>query len=238
LHTGRGFAWIRPESLDIGDPINRARRIRGMHGAIARDETTSAGSQAGRLVAGDPTPTMTRSSDDLILLVAREQDRAAFSALFESFAPRLKGYLVRQGARPAEAEELVQEAMVAVWRKAALFDPSRASAATWIFRIARNLRIDAARRDRHADAYQPDLSEAPDPPSTPEGLAAARQQDARVHVALAGLPADQREVLRMSFFHDRPHAEIAQELRLPLGTVKSRIRLALQRLRASLDGEA
>jgi len=194
-----------------------------MHGAIARNDTTSTRPAHG--------------PDDLILRIARERDRTAFTALFESFAPRLKGYLLRQGARPAEAEELVQEAMVAVWRKAELFDPSRASAATWIFRIARNLRLDAARRDRHADAYQPDLSEEPEPPRTPEGIEAARQRDALVRTALAELPPEQLEVLRMSFFHDRPHAEIAQALRLPLGTVKSRIRLALQRLRASLEGE-
>jgi len=237
-----GFAYgpqlclDQAEKTDRGDPFDRIRRIRGMHGATARNETTSAGPAP--IVVGGATATMTRGPDDLILLIAIERDRAAFTTLFESFAPRLKSYLMRQGARPAEAEELVQEAMVAVWRKAELFDPCRASAATWIFRIARNLRLDAARRDRHADAYQPDLSDAPESPPTPEGLAAERQQEANVRSALADLPPEQLEVLRMSFFHDRPHAEIAQALRLPLGTVKSRIRLALQRLRASLEGDA
>jgi len=181
---------------------------------------------------------MNHDAEELILSIARERDREAFARLFDSFAPRLKNYLVRQGARPAEAEEFVQEAMVAVWRKAEQFDPARASAATWIFRIARNLRLDAVRRDRLSDAWRPDLSDAPDPPETPEGLTAAGQRDARVRLALAGLPPEQLDVLRMSFFHDRPHAEIAEALRLPLGTVKSRIRLALQRLRASLEEEA
>jgi RNA polymerase sigma-70 factor (ECF subfamily) len=176
-------------------------------------------------------------AESLILAVARDRDRGAFASLFESFAPRLKSYLMRQGALPAEAEELAQEALVTVWRKAALFDPGRASAATWIFRIARNLRLDGLRHNRHADTYRPDLSEEPDPPDTPEALQLTRQRDERVRAAVATLSPDQLQVLRLAFFQDRAHSDIAEALQLPLGTVKSRIRLALQRLRAALEVE-
>jgi RNA polymerase sigma-70 factor (ECF subfamily) len=177
-------------------------------------------------------------ADDLIRAIARDRDRDAFVALFQTYASKLKSYLMRQGEPAAQAEELAQEAMVLVWRKAALFDPSRATASTWIFRIARNLRIDALRRDHRLEAYKPDPSEAPDPPVTPEGVQLARQRDERVRDALSGLAPDQVEVLRLSFFQDRPHAEIAQALNLPLGTVKSRIRRAVQQLRTVLEGDA
>lgn len=185
----------------------------------------------------DDDAALRSTADSLILAIARDGDRAAFVSLFHQFAPRLKGYLIRLGAPAAQADELAQEALVMVWRKAHLFDPDRASAATWLFRITRNLRLDAARRDRSAAAFEPDLTDAPDSPQTPEGLALGRQRDERVRSALAHLPQDQREVLRLSFFQDRPHAEIAELLGLPLGTVKSRIRLALQRLRSTLGGE-
>lgn len=207
-----------------------------MHGAIAH-------AVDGKL---EPGPVLSghvdfardgRGFDGLIVAVALQRDRDAFAALFDHFAPRLKGYLIRLGASPAQAEELAQDAMVSVWRKAELFDPSRASAATWIFRIARNLRLDAVRRDRLQAAYEPDISEAPEPQQTPEGATLSRQRDERVRVALLTLSQDQVQVLRLSFFQDRPHSEIADELELPLGTVKSRIRNALQRLRAALEGE-
>ena len=175
--------------------------------------------------------------DALLLAVARHQDRDAYAALFEHFAPRLKGYLIRLGAPPAQAEELAQDAMVSVWRKAEQFDPGRSSAGTWIFRIARNLRVDLARRDRVMAGFEPDLTDAPDAPETPEGVTLTRQRDERIRRALSTLSQDQVQVLRLSFFQDRPHSEIADELDLPLGTVKSRIRLALMKLRAALEGE-
>jgi RNA polymerase sigma-70 factor (ECF subfamily) len=177
------------------------------------------------------------SADALIAAVAQHRDRDAFAALFEHFAPRLKSYLMRLGAPTAQAEEMAQEAMVVVWRKAVLFDPTRASASTWIFRIARNLRLDTARRERVLSSFEPDLTDAPDPPQTPEVAELARQRDQRVRAALSTLSQEQIQVLRLSFFQDRPHSEIAEELDLPLGTVKSRIRLAIGRLRDALEGD-
>ncbi len=169
-----------------------------------------------------------------VLAVAASRDRVAFQLLFDHFAPRVKGYLMRLGASPAQAEDLAQEAMLAVWRKAALFDPSKASASTWIFTIARNLRIDQIRKERRP-ALDPD-----DPalqPQTERGADDALdwgQAEDRLRVALAGLPEEQSRIIELSFLAEKPHSLIARELGLPLGTVKSRIRLAMARLRLAL----
>jgi RNA polymerase sigma-70 factor (ECF subfamily) len=167
---------------------------------------------------------------DMIGAIAAHADRAAFAALFGHFAPRVKSYMLRLGAEPSLAEELAQETLLAVWRKAASFDPSKAAASTWIFTIARNLRIDAARRDRRSADPVDDVSDAPDPEPTPDAILAS-QSEARIRTALLALPPEQAEVVRLSFFSDKPHSEIAEELKLPLGTVKSRLRLAMGRLR-------
>lgn len=172
----------------------------------------------------------------LILAIAERADRAAFARLFEKYAPRVKSYLLRQGAPAETAEELAQETLLTVWRKAALFDPARAGASTWIFTIARNRRLDVLRRERRP-VIEPGAEEAADEP-LPDALLAAAQRDARLRAAVAALPPDQAEAVRLAYFQDKPHAEIAQELGLPLGTVKSRLRLALARLRAAADIDA
>jgi RNA polymerase sigma-70 factor (ECF subfamily) len=171
-----------------------------------------------------------------IVAIAERGDRAAFSALFTHFAPRVKSYLLRLGASDASAEELAQETLLIVWRRAAAFDPGRAAPSTWIFTIARNLRFDALRREKRPTMTD-DPSDAATDPAAPDTMLAALQDEARVGRAIAKLPADQARVVRLAFFSDKPHSEIAVELGLPLGTVKSRLRLAMGRLRASL-GEA
>ena len=167
-----------------------------------------------------------------IQAVAERSDRDAFAALFRHFAPRVKTLLLRGGANAASAEELAQETLLAVWRKAAQFDPTRASAATWIFTIARNLRIDALRRERHPDTLLPD---SPEEPPTADVLLAAGERDDRVKNAMASLSPEQADVIRAAFFLDQPHAEIERHLGIPLGTVKSRLRLAISKLRSSLE---
>lgn len=170
----------------------------------------------------------------LIAAIAARGDREAFAALFGHFAPRVKGYLRRLGLADAQAEELAQETMLAVWRRAEQFDPAAGSASAWIFTIARNLRIDAVRRDRLAPRLEL-LAEEPLPPPVADTVIQSAQFAERVREALARLPAEQAEVIRLSFFDDRPHAEIERRLGIPLGTVKSRLRLAMTRLRALLD---
>jgi RNA polymerase sigma factor (sigma-70 family) len=167
----------------------------------------------------------------LVVRIAESQDREAFKALFRSFAPRIKTYLVRHGAEIHKAEELAQETLLTVWRKAAYFDPNRASVSAWMFTIARNLRIDALRREKSAVAYALSVHEPEASEETPHTVNEIAQAQARLREAIRVLPAEQLQVIQLSFFEDKAHAEIAEELSLPLGTVKSRLRLALARLR-------
>ncbi len=173
----------------------------------------------------------------LILAIAADRDRAAFAALFAHYAPRVKTFLQRRGADAAQAEELAQEALLAVWRKADQFDPGRATAAAWIFAIARNLRIDALRRARLAIPVTDPTDDAPPPPQA-DALLAADQRARRLHDAIAMLPAEQSEALRLAYFDERSHSEMETALAIPLGTVKSRLRLAMARLRAALGEDA
>ena len=161
-----------------------------------------------------------------------DQDRAAFAALFAHFAPRVKAYLLRLGAPSGVAEELAQEALLSVWRKAHLFDPAKASAATWLFTIARNLRIDAIRREKRPELDPEDFMPEPDADAD-DGLMLA-ENEGRLRLALKELPADQIQVVELSFFADKPHSQIAVELGIPLGTVKSRLRLAMGRLKRAM----
>ena len=171
----------------------------------------------------------------LIASVAACSDRQAFSSLFRHFAPRIKTLLMRSGAPAATAEELAQETMLMVWRKASQFDPEKAGAATWIYTIARNLRIDVLRRERHPDTLLPDPSEAADEPPQADYVLAAGERDGRIRAAMATLSPEQADVVRAAFFMDQAHAEIERQLGIPLGTVKSRLRLAMSKLRAALE---
>ncbi|WP_421700815.1 sigma-70 family RNA polymerase sigma factor [Ancylobacter sp.] len=173
----------------------------------------------------------------LISQVATERDRQAYARLYSYFAPRLNAFLRRSGLPPNTAEEIAQEVMLSVWRKASYFDPTRAGAATWIFTIARNLRIDHLRRLRTASAGEEEPVEVETAPSG-ETLLLTAEREARVREALKTLSDEQATVLRLSFFSEKAHSEIARELGLPLGTVKSRVRLALGRLRVLLEGHS
>ena len=171
----------------------------------------------------------------LIVEIAQKQDRTAFAALFGHFAPRIKSLLMRGGTPPEMAEDLAQEAMISVWRKASYFDPSRASPATWIFTIARNLRIDIARRKKREEVYAVLDSVEPEAPEQPDEILTLSQREEKVREALKVLPPDQLEVVRLAFMEGMSQSEIAEALNLPLGTVKSRTRLAMARLRQRLE---
>lgn len=173
----------------------------------------------------------------LLRAVAATQDRTAFAVLFGFYAPRVKAFMMKGGMPAPAAEELAQETMLVVWRKAAYFDAGKAGVSTWIFTIARNLRIDRLRRESRPLALPatPDPSEEPEAPETGEAIMLTAEREERVRRALAMLPHDQAEVVRLSFFGEKPQSEIASELGIPLGTVKSRVRLAFGRLRQILE---
>jgi RNA polymerase sigma-70 factor (ECF subfamily) len=174
---------------------------------------------------------------DLMNRVADHQDRAAFAGLFAFFAPRVKAYVLRLGAGSAQAEELAQEVMITVWRKAHLFDRKQASVSTWIFRIARNRRIDVLRRQTDADINPDEPSLQPEPFEAADDRLTVAEREDQVRAALAALPDEQRDLLRQAFYEGLSHRDIAERSGLPLGTVKSRIRLAFAKMRARLTGE-
>lgn len=166
--------------------------------------------------------------------LSQSRDQAAFAELFQFYAPRLKSYIRRLGSNETAAEEIVQEAMAAVWNKAALFDATKANASTWIFTIARNLRIDMIRREKRPSVDDSDLGELPDLGNLPDQILSLSQRAAAVRAALQTLPKDQALIVRLSFFEEQPHSAIAETLGIPLGTVKSRLRLAFGRFRKVL----
>ncbi|KJC59995.1 hypothetical protein UP10_15050 [Bradyrhizobium sp. LTSPM299] len=188
-------------------------------------------------IPGDATSDAARWAR-LIEAIAVRRDREAFAALFRYFAPRIKTFMQRSGASEQSADELAQEALLVVWSKAALFDPASVGAAAWIFTIARNLRIDALRRQKRTpthDTSEVELEFRLDEGPRPDAGVRASQIEGRVRDALSVLPDEQLRVIELSFFQERAHAEIARTLDIPLGTVKSRLRLAMARLRGLLD---
>ncbi|GAB0119666.1 sigma-70 family RNA polymerase sigma factor [Acidisoma sp. 7E03] len=201
--------------MNVPDPLPRPLRTRALS----------------PVSAAEAAPPTVETQAALIRRVADHKDRQAFALLFRHFAPRVKAYLLKSALSAAAAEELTQEVMLRLWRKAEQFDPSRAAPASWIYGIARNARLDHLRRIAHL----------PPPPLEEEGLepcaetvALAAERDQRVSAALATLTEEQRTILSLSFFSELPHSAIAERLNLPLGTVKSRIRLGLARLRLLL----
>lgn len=173
---------------------------------------------------------------DLVARIAA-QDREAFVALFERYAGRIKAFALRGGASAQDADEIAQDVMVSVWRRAASYRPERAAVSTWIYAIARNRRIDLIRRTRRPAPDPNDPLFQPDPqPDALRGLAAI-EREARLRAGLAALGPEQREVLVAAFFDGLSHGEVAERLGLPLGTVKSRIRLAFGHLRGLLGDD-
>ncbi len=172
--------------------------------------------------------------NDLLLRIGRNQDRTAFIEVFDEIAPKLKAYLMRTGSDSGVAEELVQEVMLTIWRKSGTFDPRQANATTWIFTIARNRRIDRYRREKRPELDPEEPLLRPSEPPDADEMLRLSQDTARLQEAIKELPQEQSELLRKAFFEEKAHSAIADETGLPLGTVKSRIRLALNRLRKTI----
>ena len=177
-------------------------------------------------------------NEDWVACLSRirdDRDETAFVAVFRHFAPRVKSFLMRSGADAALAEECVQEVMATVWHKAALFDPQRASVSTWIFTIARNKKIDVLRRVKRPEPE--DLPWGPEAVPDQAEVIGLQQESKQLGEAIASLPAKQRDLIEKAYFGDLTHSEIADQTGLPLGTIKSRIRLALDRLRHAMDAK-
>jgi RNA polymerase sigma factor (sigma-70 family) len=172
--------------------------------------------------------------DDLLTAVGSRRDGDAFAALFDHFGPRVHAQMVRLGLAPVAAADVTQDVMETIWRKAHLFDPRKSAAATWVFHIARNRRIDVRRRSREYSFAIEDLFAIPDPGDASDDCVDAAQREARVHAALDALPREQLALVQLAFFEGLSHSAIAERTHLPIGTVKSRLRLAFSHLRRVL----
>jgi RNA polymerase sigma-70 factor, ECF subfamily len=169
-----------------------------------------------------------------MLAIRDQRDKAAFAMLFDHYAARLKGFVMRAGAPKAQAEDIVQEVMLTVWRKAHLFDPERAQVSSWIYQIARNRQIDVIRKEaRPVPEALANDDESDDEPDAGQVIALEQESD-KLRQALAKLAPAQREMIERAYLGELTHTEIREATGLPLGTIKSRIRLGLERLRHEL----
>ena len=163
--------------------------------------------------------------------IGENQDRIAFSNIFKHFAPRLKSFFVKLGCSEAQAEEIIQEVMIAVWTKSSTYDKSKSSVSTWIYTIAKNKRIDKIRKETKHNTVDSDESLEIPVPSVQEERLLCSEVTEKIHHSLKFLPKEQAELLKLSYFYEKTHSDIAKDLSLPLGTVKSRIRLALSKMK-------
>lgn len=214
------------------------RRFRVSRGARARLQPGGLAT-AGALALNAPVSEQAFAQSAALVAalraVATTRDRSAFARLFEHFAPRVKAYLMRLGAAAGEAEDIMQDVMLTIWRRADSYDPAQAGVSTWVFTIARNRRIDILRRERRPALDPSDPSLQPEAPAQADQAALAQEWEERLGAALEELPPEQSEMVRMAYYEDRSHSDIAQRLNIPLGTVKSRLRLAIARLRTRFD---
>lgn len=194
------------------------------------------------IVSQDSQVKMMRMTDDtspdpdwseLIRKVGQDRDRDAFANIFQHFAPRIKAFLMKGGASNTIAEECVQDVMATIWQKSTQFDPSRAAVSTWIYTIARNRRIDLIRKQRRPEPE--DLPWGPQAEPDQADALALQQETSKLAIALASLPDAQRQLVERAYFGELTHSQIAAETGLPLGTIKSRLRLALDRLRHAMS---
>lgn len=190
--------------------------------------------------AGPPSGAVPGAHDVLVEEIARCGDTRAFEHLFRHYAPRLKGVGIRSGMSADVAEELAQETMISVWRRAPTFERHRGGASRWIFAIFRNKRIDFLRRNPPCETPLDDVLYLRSDDTDPETSAEMSSTGRILQRALQALPPNQAQVLIEVYYAGRSHTEAATRLNVPVGTVKSRIRLALARIRLSLEtaGEA
>jgi RNA polymerase sigma-70 factor (ECF subfamily) len=236
------------DSLDVSfsDPIVRrlpvaSQLLRSEVGLFNDDRTKDPGLDLPKRSEAPLSAESSKNADDakghmndLLIAVGDRGDKDAFRELFKTFSPRFRAFIGQRGQNPDMSEEVVQETFIRVWKKAQLFDPEKASASTWLFAIARNTRIDILRKRGRPAPDADDPSFVPDPEPGADQLISREEEAKRLQKAIALLPPDQREVLQLAYFEEKAHARVAEDLGIPLGTVKSRIRLALGRIRTEL----
>lgn len=224
------------ESYNRTRPIQRRAATEGNGPRRERKKVTSApldGSVNGTVGGGSPSPNIAPETQ-WMLAVRDQRDKAAFAQLFDHFAPRLKGFAIRSGSAPAQAEEIVQDVMLTVWRKSDQFDPHRAQVSAWIYQITRNRQIDLHRK--LGRPVPEELKEDPGLEPDASQILAVQQETSKLKDALAKLSPNQREVIEKAYLGELSHQDISDTTGLPLGTIKSRIRLGLERLRHDLKG--
>ncbi len=163
--------------------------------------------------------------------IGESQDKSAFSSIFKYFAPRLKSFFVKLGCSDSQAEEIIQEVMIAVWTKSKTYDGTKSSVSTWIYTIAKNKRIDKIRKEKKHNIVESDESLEIPTASKQEEQLLSTELNEKIQHSLQFLPKEQAELLKLSYFYEKTHTDIAKDLCLPLGTVKSRIRLALSKMK-------
>lgn len=208
----------------------------GMHVRSSHHPAVLFWSSRAAVTVPETSPVAPEIFAGLIGRVAGQRDRAAFARLFDHFAPRVKSYMLRLGASAAQAEDLAQDTLLTLWHKADRFDPARAGAVTWVFTIARNLRIDTLRRERLVEPLDELAAAAIAADDMPADSAiAVGQAEAALRRAMAGLSEEEATLVRLSFFEDSAHGAIGRTLGMPLGTVKSKLRRTIGRLRAAME---
>jgi RNA polymerase sigma-70 factor, ECF subfamily len=173
--------------------------------------------------------------DTFLRDIAKNQNPAAFKSVFVAYTPRVRAYMIRRGVDAATAEEIAQETLLTVWRKAALYASATGHPNAWIFTIARNLRVDRLRRERPCQELTSAVFDLASADQSADDAVADKEVTQAVRLALAQLPQHQREIIQLAYVDGLSHSEIAVRLSLPLGTVKSRMRLGYEKLHSALS---
>ena len=210
--------------------------IRG-EGPVAHERATMMGDKGNSNSASDAAQASDERLRETRLLTQLQQrrDTSIFDQIFKLFAPKLKSYLISLGSPQDEAESVVQDVMVTVWTKSHLFNADKASARTWLFTLVRNRYIDLKRANsRQVRAYD-QYAESGVETSTSSDIQLNHTAGQEVSLLLEKLPKEQAEILLMAYVEGKSHREIAEQLQIPIGTTKSRVRLAFNRLRKIME---
>lgn len=221
------------ENFDLLEPTPSSERLTRHYPSLKL--TDSKKTKSSRSKAQASVEYSDQSHEQLLRLVATHGDKAAFSRLFAYFAPRVKSHLLKMGLSDTLAEDIAQEVMVKMWDKAASFDPKKAKVSTWLFRIARNKFIDHTRKHKYPEVDADDALRGQASNSQTDAFTIARQDSDAIAKALKKLSPEQREAIVTSYYKDMTHSQVSKELSIPLGTVKSRLRLAFKVLRKELE---